>query len=113
MNTLPSDTLALYDSRNALVGVIRFAPREDDASKGECIFDVEPLDEGAPDDARWIAKRHFKGAGEHRFKVAPNGSVTVSQGDFHLVLDSDEEGGVTCRHPAPSVTGLWETDEEG
>ena len=109
MTALPSDTLALYDTRNALIGVLRFAPKERDPSKGECIFDMEQPDDGAGDEVRWLYKRRYKTAGEHKFKLK-NATLTISQADFNVVFDIGEEGELQTRPPAPVVTAMFETD---
>ena len=108
MSELPSDTLALYDTRNALMGLIRFAPSERDATKGECIFDMDEPDSGAGDEVRWLYKHRYKTAGEHKFKLGRDGSITVSQADFRVVFAPSEEGDYRTVPPAPVVTAIFE-----
>ncbi|MFT6144022.1 MAG: hypothetical protein ACJAZO_000982 [Myxococcota bacterium] len=111
MQTLPSDTLALYDFKNALIGVIRFAPRDDFPNKGDCIFDMEIPAADAGDEVRWLYKQRFKAGGEHKFKIDQQGAITVTQADFRITLAPDaEEGGYRVRSPAPQVLGIFEMD---
>ncbi len=111
MNTPPSDTLALYDSRDALIGLIRLSPSEADPSHGDCIFDVEPLAGDAPHEARWLAKRRFKRSGEHKYALGPGGELTVRQAGFVLELVPGEEDGLQTVPPAPPVTAFWDLHE--
>lgn len=111
MQTLPSDTLALYDLNDALIGVVRFAPREDFPNKGECIFDMEPPAPDAGDEVRWLYKQRYKTGGEHKFKIDKNGDITITQADFRITLAQDDEGNYRVRPPAPQVLGVFETDE--
>ncbi len=110
MQTLPSDTLALYDFTDALIGVIRFAPRDDFPNKGECIFDMETPASTAGDEVRWLYKQRFKTGGEHKFKIDRHGAITVTQGDFRIILAADEEGHYHVRPPAPQVLAIFEID---
>ena len=110
MQTLPSDTLALYDFSDALIGLVRFAPREDFPNQGECIFDMQTPGADAGDEVRWLYKQRFKTAGEHKFKIDKHGVITVSQADFRIVLDVNEEGQYRVREPMPQVLAIFETD---
>lgn len=113
MTELPSNTLVLHDAAGNAFGVLRFAPSTKDPSKGDCIFDVS-LGGGDPsprDEVRWLAKRAFRRAGEHRFKIAKGGSLVVSVADFRLVFDEAPEVVLRTRPPAPLVTGRWQGSE--
>jgi len=111
MPTLPSDTLALYDARGTLFGWLRFAPRDAEPHKGECLFDILPeAQDGAErSEARWLAKRHYVRWSEHRFTLAPSGALTVRKAGFTLELHPDIEGdGLHTEPPQPPVTARWE-----
>lgn len=109
MTELPSHTLALQDAADQTFGLIRFAPSDKDPSKGDCIFDItlDPSDTSIRDEVRWLAKRAFRRSGEHRFKIAKDGSLTVSVADFRVVFDETQAGELRTRPPAPRVTGTW------
>ncbi len=110
MHQLPSRTLRLLDSSGTSFGYLRFAPRESQPSKGDCLFDILPESQhgaAARSEARWLAKRHYVRWSEHKYKLTEDGTLTVSQGDFRVVFHIDEEDTMTTRPPAPPITGVW------
>ena len=115
MQQLPSHVLVLHDGAGTSFGVLRFAPREDAPSKGECLFDIKPAFQSGSvrSEARWLAKRHYVRSSEHRFKLADDGSLTISQGDFRCMFHVVDEGTMATRAPDPPITGLWSTDVAG
>lgn len=107
----PSRTLVLHDGAGVAFGTIRLAPREPDSSKWDCIFDIA-LDASSAQaqrsEVRWLAKRGYVRWGEHRVKVdAKTGTLTMTQGDFKLVLVPDEDGGFASNPPQPPVRAYW------
>ncbi|MFK7931818.1 MAG: hypothetical protein AB8H79_26815 [Myxococcota bacterium] len=113
MNDLPSTTLLLSDATGTAFGVLRLSPKPDAPSKGECIFDVRITDpaQETRNEVRWLLKRHFKTAGEHTFKIADDGTITVAQSKFRVVFEADEDGDMRSRPPAPRVKIAWQTGE--
>ena len=109
MTDLPSRTLILCDVSDAPFGLLRFAPGVTTPLKGECIFDISPANEeqGRRTEVRWLYKRRYKRASEHKFAVDAAGVITVSQGSFKVLLEPDEEGRFRARPPAPCVTARW------
>lgn len=109
MPDLPALSLSLHDAIGAVFGVLRLAPREGEV-RGECIFDIAPRTEvqGARSEVRWLAKRSYRARGEHRFKLAENGSLTVSSGDFRVVFETGPTGEpLRSKSPAPPVSAAW------
>ncbi|MCO4748064.1 MAG: hypothetical protein KC912_24940 [Proteobacteria bacterium] len=106
---LPTQTLTLCDRTGARFGVIRFAPSESNELKGECIFDlsVDIEDPAVRDEVRWIYKQRYRRAGEHRFKLTESGRLTITQADFKLLLEPDEEASMRTRSSAPAISGEW------
>lgn len=76
--------------------------------RGECIFDVSPTSEvqAARQEVRWLFKRRYVRAGEHRFKLSAKGVLTISQGDFSLSIDTNEEE-MRVSPPMPGITIAW------
>ena len=111
MSTLPAPTIRLFDRTHESFGVIRLVLTKPDFGKGECIFDVQlgEAPQSERSEVRWLCKRHYRQASEHRFKLGKDGSLTISSGDFQLKLVPDpEEGGLTTTGGAPPVRGVWE-----
>ncbi len=105
---LPSPTIALFDQTHTRFGTIRLVPKTADAVKGDCIFDVQRSAEGTRNEVRWLAKRHYESRGEHRFVIDAAGRITISQADFRLVLDPDDDtGGLRTVPPQPLVWASW------
>lgn len=107
MSSLPDTTLILLDANEEPFGCVRFAPNEDDDSKGECIFDLPEPGPERGDETRWLSKRHFQRKGEHRYKISAEGAVTISSGDFRVVLDPAEDELLRTRPPAPVMWARW------
>lgn len=108
--TIPSSTLVFSDSDGAPFGVLRISPLEADSNKADCIFDVVPRtpEQEVRPEVRWLAKRHYVRASEHRLTVGADGSLTIQKGSFSVVFDPAEGGGFTTRPPSPPVTAFWE-----
>lgn len=107
MPTLPSATLTLLDGSGTRFGVLRFATGDIGNAKGDCIFDIAPAAEQADrSEVRWLHKRRYLRSGDHRFRLDDDGVLTVSQGDFSVILDPDGER-LRSRRPAPLVFGEW------
>ena len=108
---LPAPTIRLFDHEGVPFGVIRLVLSKPDFGKGECIFDLSlgesPQSERS--EVRWLYKRRYQVASEHLFKLGKDGSVTISGGDFKLVLTVDPETDeLKTTAPQPPVAGIWE-----
>ncbi len=115
MHELPSTTVALYDSQDALFTLIHLIRTSDDRMKGECVF--ESIADGGQlelSEVRWIHKRRMERAGEHRRSINKDDILKVYSGDFVLELLPDDEGRMATRPAMPPVTAEWEgaDDEE-
>ena len=105
--TLPSHTIALADASGARFGFVRLSPRERGALKGDCIFDIRPgSGQDTRSDVRWLYKRRYPRAFEHRFRIDRKGIVIITQGDFSLKLEPTEDG-MRTRPPAPPIFARW------
>ncbi len=111
--SLPSHTVRLCDGTGAPFGVLRLAPKEPGAVKGDCIFDIEPATEtqSKRPEVRWLLKRGYQTKGEHKFRVGGDGVLTVEQAGFRLILDPDDEGAMRTRPPLPVVSAFWDESE--
>ena len=112
MHTLPALHLDLYDSEEALFGHLHLAPVEPGAPKGDAIFEItRARDELATDEVRWLFKRRFTVVGDHRFTWS-EGTLTVAQGDFRIVLHAQPDGSLLTAPQQPQVRAEWQSDEE-
>lgn len=113
MKTLPSQTLMLCDLAGAPFGALRFVASEDNPTKGDCIFEItsSSSEQEAQPEVRWLYKRRYKRAGEHKFKLTEEGALTVSQASFRIVLIAHEDGDLIVKGPHPAVTGFWELND--
>lgn len=112
MHTLPADTLDLYDTTGAWFATAHFVLRPDPKRvRGDCIFTIRPEHESTTrGEARWLLKRRFETAGEHIFRIDPEGVLTIESGGFRLVMHPDEEPGMMRTAPSgPQLAGSWAT----
>ena len=106
----PSRTLVLRDAVGTAFGFLRFAPRDEEGKKWDCLFDVEmdPATE-ARSEVRWLYKRRYVRYGEHRVKHDTEaGTLAISQGSFNLVLHPTEDEGFETRAPTPPISAIWQ-----
>ena len=113
MPTLPSSTLILHDSTGARFGVIRFVVTHEEKLKGDCIFDVDlgDAEQSERAEVRWIYKRRYVRASEHKFKMNDAGVLSVRGGAFALILEPNEEGGFTTVSTSPRLTAVWAPEQ--
>jgi hypothetical protein len=111
MPTPPSLHLLLHDRHGGHFGALLLAPG-DEPVKGDCIFQIQPLTEAqeALPEARWLAKRSFETRGEHRYKFAEDGILTVNLGEFQVRFGPDDDSTLRSLPPAPYVRVDWKQD---
>ncbi len=111
MMNFPSRTLILRDAVGVDFGFLRFAPRDEEGKKWDCLFDVE-MDPAAEtrSEVRWLYKRRYVRCGEHRVKHdAEAGTLTISQGSFTLVLHPVDGDDFETHAPTPPISCAWQS----
>lgn len=105
MQELPAESLRLYDQDGSPFGAVRFSVTRTEPLAGDCIFDLDDAP-SERNEVRWLAKRHYRLKGEHRFKVQKDGTLRVSSGDFEVIFEP-ADGQWRTQPPAPRVTAFW------
>lgn len=107
MHELPAPTLLLNDGKGNAIGRVRLVLSSETALKGECIFDMRELPADARSEERWLHKRRYQRASEHKFKIDEEGVVKITGPDFKVLFEPTETGDLCSVPPAPRVTASW------
>ncbi len=114
MHELPSTTVALYDSQDALFALVHLVLTSHDRLKGDCVFELM-ADDGQMklSEVRWVHKRRMEKSGEHRWTIGKADVLKIYSGDFTLELLPDDDGRMATKPSMPAITAEWEgADEE-
>ncbi len=101
--------LVLCDSTGAPFGFLRLVPTRSGPERGDCIFDIRPGSDAQAkrSEVRWVAKRRFERFSEHKYTL-DDGTLTVRQGDFELVMLQDDAGDFATSPSLPRLSALPE-----